>query len=58
MDSAGVVVAAVGGVDVVDSGLGLEGMEVVAKPRAGLAAGFFFFLLFGGIMLVPGLDSR
>lgn len=54
MDSAGVVVAAVGGVDVVDSGLGLEGMDVVAKPRAGLAAGFFFFLLFGGIVLVPG----
>ena len=25
------------------SGLGLEATEVVAKPRAGLAAGFFFF---------------
>lgn len=26
------------------SGRGLDAMDVVAKPRAGLAAGFFFFL--------------
>lgn len=32
------------------SGLGFEGTETVANPRAGLDAGFFFFLLFGGIM--------
>lgn len=32
------------------SGLGFEGIETVAKPRAGLEAGFFFFLLLGGIM--------
>lgn len=28
----------------------MEGTETVAKPRAGFAAGFFFFLVFGGIM--------
>jgi hypothetical protein len=27
------------------SGLGFEAMEVVAKPLAGLAAGFFFFAM-------------
>ena len=37
------------GVDIA-SGLGFEGIETVAKPRAGLEAGFFFFLLLGGIM--------
>lgn len=31
-------------------GLGFEGTETVAKPRAGLDAGFFFFLLFGGMV--------
>lgn len=40
----------VGGVSAGLSGLGFEGTETVAKPRAGLDAGFFFFLLFGGMV--------
>ena len=37
-------------------GFGLEGTETVAKPLAGLAAGFFFFL-FGGIVSSSELGS-
>lgn len=43
-------IAVGGGVSVVLSVLGFEGTETVAKPRAGLDAGFFFFLLFGGMV--------
>lgn len=32
-------------------GLGLDGTETVANPRAGLEAGFFFFLLLGGMVV-------
>jgi hypothetical protein len=38
----------VGAVELVD--FGFEGIETVANPRAGLVAGFFFFLLLGGIL--------
>ena len=48
------VPAVVGGVSAVLSGLGFEGTETVANPRAGLDAGFLFFLLFGGIMRREG----